>query len=199
MSRVCLMTVRDGRDEYHARSLASLREMMPDVDHVIVVDDWEHKLGFGGAIRSGWAQALATSCTHLFGVELDFTFRRPIPLSDMITVLDAHPHLAQLVLLRQPWSPAEREAGGIIQLRPGMYEPVRRSGHQVIEHDNFVSTNPALWPRWVLERGWPAGSESEGRFGIQLFREDPRRRVAYWGDGSVWVDHIGDVRTGHGY
>lgn len=196
---VCAIAIGDGRDDYHNRSWASLREMLPPVAHTVIVDDREHHLGFSGAIRSGWQQALTTECTHFLAVELDFTFRRPIPLAEMVATLDANPHLVQIALLRQPWSPAEREAGGIIQLRPETYTPREWNGHRFIEHANFTTTNVALWPRWVLERGWPEGPESEGMFGIALFAENPAYRSAFWGDGSVWIDHIGDVRTGHSY
>lgn len=198
MSRVCLMTVRDGRDEYHARSLASLREMMPDVDHVIVVDDWEHKLGFGGAIRSGWAQALATSCTHLIHAELDFIYLRPVPLAAMIDALDAHPYLVQMALLRGPVNEVERRAGGVIEQHPDDYWPVDWGPWTWREHRRHVVTNPCVWPRWVIERGWPTIPQSEGMFGAALFAEDATRRAAYWGT-TVDVLHIGDVRTGTGY
>lgn len=199
MSGVCLLTIEDGRTAYHDRSRASLREMLPDVDHHVEVDDREHRLGFGGAIREGWRRALATGCDWLLAVELDFTFRRPVPLADMIAMLDAHPHLVQMALLRQPWNSAERAAGGIIQLRPETYVQREWNGHEFIEHRNFTTTNCAVWPRWVVERGWPSGPMSEGRFGIALFAEDPAYRAAFWGDGAVWIDHIGEVRSGHSY
>lgn len=195
----CLVAFADGRLEYEERSWASLREMMPPTDYEVVVNDHAHELGFDGAIRAGWDLALQTDAEWVVGMELDFTFRLPVPLNDMIGVLRAHPHLVQMALLRQPWSPEEREVGGIIQQRPETYTRRSWDGHAFIEHANFTTTNVAVWPRWVVERGWPRGRESEGRFGLALFAEDSERRAAFWGDGSVWIDHIGDVRSGHGY
>ncbi len=116
----------------------------------------------------------------------------------MIAALDAHPHLVQTALLRGPVNERERAAGGVIEQHPDEYVTVNWQGHAWREHRHNVTTNPCLWPRWVVERGWPLIDQSEGHFGIQLFSEDPRRRAAYWGTG-VDVEHIGHERTGTGY
>ncbi len=198
MTSVCLLAIGDGRDEYHHRSWASLREMLPDVDHTVVIDDREHRLGFSGAVATGWASALATGATHIFHAELDFLYLRPVELDAMIAALDAHPHLAQTALLRGPVNERERAAGGVIEQHPDEYVTVNWQGHTWREHRHNVTTNPCLWPRWVVERGWPLIDQSEGHFGIQLFGEDPQRRAAYWGT-DVRVEHIGDIRSGTGY
>lgn len=194
----CLLLIGDGRDEYHDRSRASLREMLPDVDHHVEVDDREHELGFGGAIREGWRRALATGCDWLVHAELDFIYLRPVPLAAMIATLDAHPYLVQMALLRGPVNDAERAAGGVIEQHSDDYAAVRWGGYCWREHRRHVTTNPAVWPRWVLERGWPTRSESEGHFGLDLFASDPSLRAAYWGLGAD-VQHIGEVRIGMGY
>lgn len=195
---VCLLTIGDGRDDYERRSWASLREMLPDVDHIVRVDDRDHRLGFSGAIRKGWRLALDTGCTHLFHAELDFIYLRPVPLAKMIAALDAHPYLVQMALLRGPVNAAERAAGGVIEQNPDDYKTVHWWHLTWREHHRHVTTNPCVWPRWVLERGWPRRTHSEGHFGIDLFAEDPERRAAYW-DTRVAVQHIGDIRTGVGY
>jgi hypothetical protein len=194
----CLLAIRDGRDEYHERSWASLREMLPPVEHTVVIDDHEHKLGFSGAVATGWEMALATGCTHVFHAELDFVYPRPIALHAMIAALDAHPHLVQMALLRGPVNSDEHKAGGVIEQHPADYETVHHNGHAWREHRRNVTTNPCVWPRWVVERGWPLIDQSEGHFGIDLFAEDPARRAAYWGTG-VDVEHIGHIRSGTGY
>jgi hypothetical protein len=193
-----LLLISDGRDEYLEQTLASAADMLPEFDHFIRIDDDAHELGFAGAIQEGWRRVLQTDATHVFHLEQDFTFRRPVDISAMARALDACPHLVQMALLRQPWNQAEREAGGIIEQHPTSYTSVVWSGLTWREHKRFVTTNPSLWPRWVLERGWPDGPESEGRFGIELFASDPSLRAAFWGEG-VWVDHVGDVRSGVGY
>lgn len=195
---VCLLTISDGRVGYHERSWASLREMLPDVDHTVAVDDHAHELGFSGAVATGWAAALETPATHIFHAELDFIYLRPIELGAMIATLDAHPHLVQMALLRGPVNDRERAAGGVIEQHPDDYTTVREGPHAWREHRRNVTTNPCIWPRWVVERGWPLIDQSEGHFGIKLFGEDPDRRAAYWGTG-VDVEHIGHIRSGTGY
>jgi hypothetical protein len=195
---VCLVTIADGRNEYHVRSRVSLQEMLPGVAHVVKVNDWDHKLGFGGAIREGWSTALELEWTHCFHAELDFVYLRPVPLDAMVAALQAHPYLVQMALLRGPVNDAEYRAGGVIEQHPDDYWPVDWGQHTWREHRRYVTTNPAVWPRWVIERGWPEVAQSEGHFGIDLFTEDPARRAAYWGD-TVTVQHIGHERTGHGY
>lgn len=196
---VCLVAIGDGRDEYHDRSWASLREMLPDVEYTVKIDDRAHELGFAGAIRAGWRLALQTDATHIFHAELDFMYRRPVALALMVKSLDAYPYLVQMALLRGPVNDQERAAGGVIEQHPDDYATQRRPPYGIWrEHRRHVTTNPALWPRWVVERSWPQVNNSEGRFGIELFAEDPDRRAAYWGI-EVDVEHIGDIRAGTGY
>lgn len=195
---VCLLAVGDGRTEYHERSWASLSEMLPEVDHTVVIDDTGHHLGFAGAVREGWRQALQTDAAHIFHAELDFIYLTPIALGAMIAALDARPYLVQMALLRGPVNDRERRAGGVIEQHPDEYRTIRWQGQVWREHRHNVTTNPCVWPRWVVERGWPDRDQSEGHFGIDLFAEDAERRAAYWGSG-VDVAHIGDVRTGTGY
>ena len=195
---VCLLAIGDGRVEYHERSWASLTEMLPDVDYTVVIDDSAHELGFGGAVAEGWRQALDTPATHVFHAELDFIYPQPVDLEGMVTVLNYHPHLVQMALLRGPVHDVERRAGGVIEQHPEDYLTVTWHGQTWREHRRNVTTNPCVWPRWVVERGWPVRDESEGHFGIDLFAEDPARRAAYWGFG-VNVEHIGHIRSGTGY
>ncbi len=198
MTSVCLLGIGDGRVAYHERSWASLTEMLPDVEHTVVIDDTAHELGFTGAVREGWRQALATDCTHIFHAELDFIYLRPVELAAMIAVLDAEPHLVQMALLRGPVNDVERRAGGVIEQHPDEYVTVHCHGHSWREHRHNVTTNPCVWPRWVVERGWPDCQFSEGVFGIDLFAQDAAYRAAYWGT-DVRVEHIGDIRSGTGY
>ena len=193
---VGLLLISDGRHEYHSRSYASVIEHLPKFDQYIHVEDPDHTLGFAGAIQHGWSQAETDWLVHW---EADFVVDRPVPIDDMITVLHTHPYLVQMALLRGPVNAAERAAGGIIQQHPESYELTEWDGVRWIEHRRFVTTNPCVWPRWVIDRGWPQRSESEGRFGISLFAENPDYRSGFWGDGRVWVDHIGVARAGTGY
>lgn len=198
---IALLLIHDGRCDYRERTLESLEAAygIGLFDHYIEVDDTPHKLGFAGAIQEGWRRVLETDAEFCAHVEGDFTFNRALPVPAMVDVLRAHPHLVQMALLRQPWNDQEKAAGGIVQMHPAMYEPVEWNGHRWLEHRRNVTTNPCIWPRWVLERGWPQQPQSEGHFGIDLFAENAELRAAYWGDGEPWVHHIGDVRAGTGY
>lgn len=196
---VAWLLIGDGRDAYHDASLGSLEENLPDPDYVIRVDDPEHRLGFAGAIQAGWDRVLQTDAEWVWHGELDFTLNRPVPLDDMIAVLQGNRHLTQLALLRQPWNRAEKLAGGIWQQHPDSYTRHGTWPRQWMEHARHWTTNPCLYPRWVAERGWPQVPQSEGMFGLKLFAEDPARRAAYWGAGEEWCTHVGQERAGTGY
>lgn len=154
-----------------------------------VVDDSAHALGMAGAVRAAWAWALdEAKVDYLFHVEEDFRFVAPLDLQAVATALDHHRHLAQLVLKRNPWSPEERAAGGIIECAPEQY--VDEDGW--VEHRRIFSLNPCLIPRRVLELGWPDGNEAEFTqrcldagysFGFLGARNDP-----------PLVEHVGMVR-----
>lgn len=193
---VALLSISDGRHAYHAAACESALEHLPAFDQYIFVHDPDHRLGFAGAVQQGWQQV---ETDHVFHFEADFTFNRAVPVSAMVDVLNAHPHLVQMALLRQPWNGAERAAGGIWQQHPDEYEHRDRNGHRWLEHRRFVTTNPCIWPRRVIDRGWPQRDQSEGHFGLELFESDHSLRAAFWGEGEEWVHHIGGERAGGGY
>lgn len=192
---VCLLLIGDGRHDYRDRTLASAAENLPPFDYCVEVDDTDHEMGFAGAIQAGWDAALETDCDFIFHLELDFTFNRPVPIEEMRHTLELCPYLAQIALLRQPWNERERKAGGIVQADPGNFA----FNDGWIQHAKFFTTNPSLYPRWVAERGWPQGQQSEGHFSLKLFASDTSVRSAFWGHGEEWVHHIGDERRGTGY
>lgn len=195
---VALLLISDGREDYLLRTMASVQTMLPAVDYFIHVNDAKHVLGFTGAIQEGWRRVLSTDADYVFHLEQDFTFRRYVDFGSMIRALRAHPHLVQMALLRQPWNADERAAGGVIEQHPESYATVHWQDLVWREHRRFCTTNPALWPRWVIERGWPDPPHSEGHFALKLFAENPDHHAAFWGD-AVWCDHIGEQRTGMGY
>lgn len=157
--------------------------------------------GFGGAIREAWSTLLAESAAeYVFHLEDDFVFNRPVPLEDMMEVLDENTKLAQVALRRQAWNDTERRAGGVVECNPGAY--VERLGHDYsfLEHDLFWTTNPSLYRRTLLDHvDWPDGEQSEGRFTIAL--RDRGYLFGYFGQRSErpWVHHIGTERVGEGY
>lgn len=135
----------------------------------------------------------------VFGTEDDFLYDRPVDLGQMAATLREEPHLRQLALLRQPYYARELEAGGIIEQHPDRYVTVSANGHSRVEHRDHFTNNPSLYRRSLAESTTlPAVPNSEVRFAADLNR-DPKSRFAYWGDGTPWVRHIGEVRAGAEY
>lgn len=153
----------------------------------------EPQVGFCAATAKAWKFAAESPCEHVFWLEHDFEFVRDVDLRDLVAVLDADPMLAQMALCRDAANEAERAAGGLVESRPGEFEP--RGTY--LEHRCWWTTNPSLIRRdFMVENEWPEGAECEGRFGIEL--RERGYRFGLWGDGSVGVEHVG-VRTGKGY
>ncbi len=126
----------------------------------------------------------------------------------MTYVLRRHPHLAQLALRRQPWNDEERAAGGIVEQHPDDFVEVD-GGHGSVwlEHRRFLTTNPCLYRRELMDVDWPEGPNSEGMFTHRLLERGfsgapaSQLRFGYWGsrDSGEAVEHIGHVRAGTGY
>jgi len=153
--------------------------------------------GYNAAMRLIWQ--VAEGFDHVFMVEDDFLFKKPVNLQEMADGLRHFPEVAQFVLLRQPWFGNEVAVGGLLPALEAMGNPLWR-GSAWIEHRATWSTNPTLFRGgdWVKEHPWPIGEGSEYRFGQELFSSEPRTVCAYWGDGTEYVEHIGE-RKGFGY
>lgn len=157
--------------------------------------------GFGGAIRSAWANLQSRHERSVFHLEDDFTFNEPVDLGLMQRVLDRNPQLVQLALRRQPWNDDERAAGGIVEQHPDDYVDCSDGVSHWLEHRRFFTTNPSIYRRSLCTEGWPEGDNSEGRFGIDLIRRHPDWRFAFWGtrNSGEWCEHVGLERVGTGY
>lgn len=164
---------------------------------------WTHHLptgrrkrGFDGAIRAGW-EAVQHGIEYVFHLEDDFEFERELPLASMQWILQHQPHVVQVALKRQPWSDEEIREGGIVQVNPDAFEQkIGQTGFgwpEWYEHRLFFTTNPSLYRRSLLDRGWPVGEHSEGRFTLELLGDDPEATFAYIGKkyDEPWVTHIG--------
>lgn len=180
---------------------------LPPVEPLGPFEGWAggKQLGFCGNCELAWlGAALADGHEHVFWLENDFVFTRPLDLQPLAAVLDANPMLAQMALMRNAVSDVEIAAGGLVESRPGEYEQ-RFSGaetgaaaHPWFEHRSYLTTNPSLMRRgFMAANPWPDyTSECEGRFGIDLVARGYSFGV--WGSGEPWVDHVGE-RVGHGY
>lgn len=214
-----LMIITDGRD-YFWPTLDSLREHVgiDQFDQFIILNDsrdpnFEAMLleipenpvvytapqqrGFTEQIRFGWSKILS-DVDYIFHMEDDFVFLEDISIDDMIVVMESHGELQQMALLRGPVNDEERAAGGIIEQHPEDFELVQEGDFKWRSHRRFFTTNPCLYRRSLIDRGWPSVQNSEGIFGYELLNEDFSRRCAFWED-RVLVAHIGHVRSGTGY
>lgn len=234
---IAVLVMTDGRDDLLDRTIQSaqwnlggpiVRWMIHDdtgdgdhrealrrrYPHVELISASNRRAGFGGSIRWAWTvlslQAEAAEVDFVFHLEDDFVFRQPVDLRAMAEVLTASPHLAQMALRRQPWNDAERAAGGIVEQHPGSYVEISGGddGRAWLEHRRFFTTNPSLYRAELCAVGWPAGAQSEGRFGLGLLERGlpwrvpgPDVRFGFWGarDSGEWVEHIGHQRAGTGY
>jgi hypothetical protein len=196
----CFLLIQDGRYDYAERTMASAKQMVPEPDHFVEIDDMAHEFGFAGAIAKGWRRVVETGADYVFHVEGDFTFNEPVPVRRMIALLERRPSLAQIVLKRQPWNREEKAVGGIVELHPDDFHQRTDRGDVFTEHRRFWSTNPAVYSAGFCHQGWPRVPESEGIFTHRLL-EDPDVRFAFWGAkfDPPRVHHIGEHREGTGY
>ena len=198
-----LVLVTDGRFEYLAQCVRSLRDNL-DCDwfdrRVCVFDGageqrldlpgWEvihhqRREGLARAVQSGWGAVRGAE--WVFHVEEDFTFDEPVDLDGMAEVLRRNAYLAQMCLLRGPWSPEEHAAGGIVEMHPDDYRAREDTkGRRWLEHERLFSLNPCLIPGEVVDMGWP--TDNEAGFTRRL-RADGYQ-FAFWG-GTPCVTHIG--------
>lgn len=218
---VDVIVLTAGRKDYLERTLQSFSEHVSgEIAHRSIQDDsgdqdfgrwlketypdWEITTtsgpsGFTKAIRSAWhhEQRRLDGAPYIFHLEEDFTFDRDIDLAEMAKVLEHEPKLAQVALLRGPFFPPEHAAGGIIQEDPKAYTAATDGERTWLEHRKFFTTNPCLYRRSLLKTGWPMQRNSEVAMTKVLIRKG--YRFAFLGDGTPWVAHIGEVRTGLGY
>lgn len=158
--------------------------------------------GYWRAMRAVWDLA-CTAGGPVFFLEDDFVIQAEVNVADLAAVLDAHSHLVQIALLRQPWFANERAHGGLIEAleAQGQVFTERSDGtHHWVEHHAVFTGNPSLIPARTFARDWPTGAWSESRFARDLFA-NPNARGAYWGRRTdpPRVEHIGTERVGTGY
>jgi hypothetical protein len=196
MSTVALLVITD-RPAYLERTLLSAAANLPGFDQYIEVEDQEHRLEFAGAIREGWREV---DCDYVFHLEDDFVFHEPVPVAEMVALLERRPELAQVSLKRQAWSPEECAAGGIVECHPGDFDEVSDDRATWTEHRSYFTTTPSVYSARLCELGWPQCPHSEGIFTHRLL-EDPALRFAIWGSkfDAPRCEHIGEVRAGCGY
>jgi hypothetical protein len=199
-----LLLTTCGRGHYLARCLNSLST--DGFEHRIVIDDsgdmdyarqlretlpgWTiishaSRRGLAAAIETGWDAIRHLDVDYVFHIEDDFVFPETVPLDRMQAILEADPSLAQVVLYRQPWGPAETITGGYLNQYP--YE---QDGDLFIT-DRIFSINPCLYPAWVCDH--EGGLEADVT--AQLVAEHKRFAVLCGPDKTPLCFHIGAERS----
>ena len=203
---IALVVLTDGRP-YLDECLRSAEKNLkgPIIQKILVEDSgsrcqtpagWSHvshfeRLGIAAGVNSGWDVAASNPhVDYIFWLEEDFIFDGPVDLEPMLLVLEHNPHLAQIVLRRQPWSEEEKAngtVGGFENSEPRWWE----NGSSWTEQTHCFSCNPCLIPRRVFERDFT----DEVIFGKQLVSEG--MKFAFWGtkDDPPRVEHIGVNRS----
>lgn len=220
-SSIALIVHTDGRRDYITATIASLEQQITGaIGRRIIWDDsgdadyqqwlersfpsWQvigqpARLGYTGSMRALWRYIGELDDELIFRTEDDFMFERPVDLDELATVLLAHPELTQMTLLRGPWYAEELEAGGIIEATPSAFKRIDEGGQSWLEHRTWWSANPSLFRRSLTQlHPWPAVARSEWAYSRRVTR-DRRARMAYWGDGTPWVRHIGELKLGFGH
>lgn len=197
--RVIIGTYR--KRDHVITALESLEEHVTGVDDLIFVDDsgdpenaaWlkqygtvveTGQVGYGGAMS---AVCVAAGGQEGFFLEEDFTFLRPLDLTELSDVLAERPHLAQIALLRGPHYRAEHRHGGVLEA----LRAKRANRHKITEVDGIIeqsvcfTCNPAAWRGEVFASGWPQGRWSEDTKTKLLVRE------------GYWFGYLPDVRVAH--
>jgi hypothetical protein len=222
---VPILVLTNGRRDCISRTIPSTREHMTGAGDMVIVDDsgdadyraWlaEHfpdalvtavapeSAGYWRAMRVVWAIARDSGAAACWFHEDDFVLTEHVDLTGLSAVLDAHPYLTQISLLRGPWFANEREHGGLIpalETQGQVFEERTDGRHWWIEHRACFTGNPSLIPARTFAHDWPEGAWSESRFGQLLFT-NPDARGAYWGRRSdpPRVEHIGHQRVGTDY
>ena len=169
--------------------------------------------GFCTVTYRAWREAVLPGPDHVVWLEHDFVLNRSVDWRQMAQVLDAHPSLAQMQLMRNAVNEQELAAGGLFESRPGQYtrqvdyaddlDAGDQAGPEIpwLSHKAYFSTNPSLMRRdWMAANPWPdpelVPERCEGIYGFDLVQDGWHFGV--WGTGEPWTEHVG-VRDGHGY
>ncbi len=181
------VVISDRGDKYLPACLHALETLGIKPNEFVFDDD--HKLGMSGAVNAAWQIATDEGWDYLFHVEEDFIIN-DAPLTYMANTLAMYPHLASMVLKRQPVNELEHEHGdqlaAICSLAP------HRSRSLWTEHKHLFSLNPCLIPRRIFSRKYPAGNEAAMS---DELRDD--HWFGVWGhvDDAPRCFHIGHERS----
>lgn len=164
----------DGRREYIEQTVQSVIQHVkaPRFTYGVIIDDsgdpsyasWldetfpfleclhhPQRLGLGGCFRSALEVVMGTDADYAFMCEDDIPLLSDTILTPMADILDAHPNLAQLMLMRDPVNTEEIAAGGVYQLTPDEFTECTNGTDYFVTHKRWFGFNPHLIKRTVIE------------------------------------------------
>jgi len=220
-----VVVLTNRRERYLPAALDSLHRNVTGLGEVVIVDDsgdqdWRERLagdadsvvavadqpaGYTRAMQTLWRVG-ADLGGPVFMLEEDFTFRLPINLRDLATVLTGYPKLAQVALQRAPWYPVELRRGVLAAQRRRVDRERRIKGQPPttwrqqphhVEHDAGFTGNPSLISPRAFETEWPDCDWSETAMGDRLV--EAGFRFGWYGrEGDApHVEHVGGERAEH--
>ena len=194
-----LVVTSHGRWPYLGRTLGALDALGLEFDRRILSLDgdtdaktvggqhgWEilttgERKGLTANLAQAWG-ALTEADDYVLHLEEDFVLHEA-PLREMADTLDAYRHVANMVLVRQPWGPHEFAAGSVLKAQRSLID---RGGW--LEHRNGFWLNPMVAHASLL-RSLTPGLEQD------LTAQCLARKLSfgYWGamDDPPRCEHIG--------
>ncbi len=180
--RTALVCITDGRQDLFDRGLKALDEYLDgEFAQVVCANDsgdpryaeWlehrfdatfahhPHRQGLAAAIRTAW-DLLDPSIDRVVHLEDDICLTRPLNLYSWALPLSVDPLLAQVSLQRAPESPVELDEWGEF-IPPGPERHIEISGGVTwTTRSGGFWLQPSVYPRWVVDVGWPEhGGENE--------------------------------------
>jgi hypothetical protein len=147
-----------------------------------------------------WRAARDSGPEWSFHLEDDQVIVRPVDLTDLRSVMEAHPHIAQMTLVRTPWG-VEVEHGGYITQDPGWYSRHHVAHLQWIETTRNWANAPTLVRTSLMREFDFPDAQCETTIGPNIRAVYPDATFGLWGWGESWCSHIGIERgsSAHGY
>lgn len=200
--RYALVVTSHRGDKYLPDTLSTAGEMLPFFPTEIVTRDdvgkvgmarggrlarvikWMPKTGRGlsASVAQAWSM-VPTEIDYVFHLEEDFHLTAPVDLDGMADVIERD-GLANMALLRQPWTPEEETAGGYQQ------SPAYEQRAEYLFHREGFWLNPCLIPADVIRQG--GGNEPQltekhrdRGFGVWGQRDDPPRCLHVGAEGGM--------------
>ena len=222
---ICWIVLTNGRKEYIQKTLPTwITSYSSKVKNKFIIDDsgdtayrdWlkdyfptfkivpvsNQAAGLDVAMKKVFEVFLSTGCSYSLHLEDDFILHKPFDFSEVVSVLDSHPKLSQMSIMRQPWYSHEIKANGLVESlekRNKFFESVNTNGYDWVRHQAFYTLNPSIYTKEIASIGWPDGTNTEYRFSQKIFSLGYESGI--WGARDSWphVEHIGFNRTGVKY